>query len=87
MLCYSALQDWRRSAGCSRIESGLRNSPQHHPAANPGLHGFLFVDGRVKPGHDGLKRLSKPSGHPAGPGPLKINEALVPPNPNEFDST
>jgi hypothetical protein len=24
---------------------------------------------------------------PAGPGPAKINEALVPPKPKEFDST
>src|SRR5439155_18674954 len=81
-----------RSAGCCRIGSGYATPPDRHPRARPGDPRLFFVDGRVKPGHDELQTIPlrwsvSPNGHPAGPGPLKINEALVPPNPKEFDST
>ncbi len=61
------------------------------------------MGGRDTPGHGGLVMLTgyefgqdsdstslpdkRRPGHPDGPGPPKINEALVPPNPKEFDST
>jgi hypothetical protein len=35
----------------------------------------------------GISGATRPAGQPAGPGPPKIREALVPPKPKEFDST